>query len=317
MTEDKFCLKWNDFESNISSSFKELREEKDLFDVWLSCDNGQVELPAHKLILSACSAVLKHLLRRKSGSGDRGGCSSHVLYLRGVQSQDLEYILNFMYNGEVSLAQDQLNSFLSVAEDLQIKGLTQKKSSKLVNTQNSYVPKSNNLKPVKSATPTSSSTVTNYNNDMDDDIQEINPVPVIKHEHEPYSSATQSSVIGGKDNQLIGYHTEEDYLGYDDENYVENSFQEQDLAAGSKVFLEHDQIDSYLNEMTFQSMDEVGLGLKSFHCGICQKTGKAKQDIERHIESAHIRTHPYICHFCGSSHKNRRYLKVHQKIHRD
>ena len=46
------------------------------------------------------------------------------------------------------------------------------------------------------------------------------------------------------------------------------------------MFLEHDQIDSYLNEMTFQSMDEVGLGLKSFHCGICQKTGKAKQDIE-------------------------------------
>ena len=83
------------------------------------------------------------------------------------------------------------------------------------------------------------------------------------------------------------------------------------------MFLEHDQIDSYISEMTFQSMDEVGLGLKSFHCGICQKTGKAKQDIERHIESAHILTHAYICHICGSSHKNRRYLKVHQKIHRD
>ena len=127
MSDDKFCLKWNDFESNISRSFKELREEKDLFDVWLSCDNGQMELPAHKLILSACSSVLKHLLRRKSGSG---GCSSHVLYLRGVQSQDLEYILSFMYNGEVSLAQDQLNSFLAVAEDLQIKGLTQNSSEK-------------------------------------------------------------------------------------------------------------------------------------------------------------------------------------------
>ena len=233
MSEEKYCLRWNDFESNISSSFKELRDEKDLFDIWLSCDNGQVELPAHKLILSACSGVLKHLLRRKSGSGVRGGCSSHVLYLRGVQSQDLEYILNFMYNGEVSLAQDQLNSFLAVAEDLQIKGLTQKKSSKLVNTQSFNVPKTTNSKPVKSAAPAppSSSTATNYNNDLDDDIQEIDPVPVIKHE--PYS-ATQSSVIGGKDNQLIGYHTEEDYIGYDDENYVENTYQDQELTPGSK-----------------------------------------------------------------------------------
>ena len=30
-----------------------------------------------------------------------------------------------MYNGEVNIAQDQLNSFLAVAEDLKVKGLTQ------------------------------------------------------------------------------------------------------------------------------------------------------------------------------------------------
>ena len=237
MSDDKFCLKWNDFESNISRSFKELREEKDLFDVWLSCDNGQMELPAHKLILSACSSVLKHLLRRKSGSG---GCSSHVLYLRGVQSQDLEYILSFMYNGEVSLAQDQLNSFLAVAEDLQIKGLTQKKTSS--STKSDYnVSKTNNSKLVKSVPI--SSTDNNFVNDLDDDIQEINPDPLIKHE--PYPS-TQSSVIGEKDNQLIGYHTEEDYMGYDEENYVENTYQDQELTAGSKGELgKHFLVDFY------------------------------------------------------------------------
>ena len=34
MASEKFCLKWNDFESNISVALRELREEKDLFDVF-------------------------------------------------------------------------------------------------------------------------------------------------------------------------------------------------------------------------------------------------------------------------------------------
>merc|ERR1712126_408336 len=35
-TAEKFCLRWNDFESNISVAFRELREEKDFFDVTLA-----------------------------------------------------------------------------------------------------------------------------------------------------------------------------------------------------------------------------------------------------------------------------------------
>merc|ERR1712062_949760 len=38
-------------------------------------------------------------------------------------------VLNFMYNGEVNIAQAELSAFLSVAEDLQVKGLTKGTSS--------------------------------------------------------------------------------------------------------------------------------------------------------------------------------------------
>ena len=50
---EKFCLKWNDFETNISLAFRELREEKDFFDVTLACDDDN-QIQAHKVILSAC-----------------------------------------------------------------------------------------------------------------------------------------------------------------------------------------------------------------------------------------------------------------------
>ncbi len=47
---EKFCLRWNDFETNVSVAFRELREDKDFFDVTLACDDSQIE--AHKVIFS-------------------------------------------------------------------------------------------------------------------------------------------------------------------------------------------------------------------------------------------------------------------------
>ena len=116
MASEKFCLRWNDFESNISQAFQEIRNDNDLFDVTLACDDEQIK--CHKLILSACSLFFRNILRRNPHQHP-------LLYLKGVKCVDLESILNFMYHGEVSIAQEQLNSFLAVAEDLQVKGLTQ------------------------------------------------------------------------------------------------------------------------------------------------------------------------------------------------
>ena len=116
MESEKFCLRWNDFETNISNAFKELREEKDFFDVTLACEDSQMQ--AHKVILSACSPFFRTILRHNPHPHP-------LLYLKGVKYQDLLSVLNFMYMGEVSVAQEELNTFLSVAEDLKIKGLTQ------------------------------------------------------------------------------------------------------------------------------------------------------------------------------------------------
>merc|ERR1712117_748076 len=111
--EDKFCLRWKEFENNISTAFRELRDDKDFFDVTLACEDNQIQ--AHKVILSACSPFFKSVLKKNLHGHP-------LLYLKGVSYEDLTSVLNFMYHGEVNVSQDQLNSFLAVAEDLKVKG---------------------------------------------------------------------------------------------------------------------------------------------------------------------------------------------------
>ena len=113
---EKFCLRWNEFETNIGCAFNDLREEKDFFDVTLVCEDSQVE--AHKVVLSACSPFFRSILRRNPHHHP-------LLYLKGVTYRDLTSLLNFMYRGQVNVAQEELNTFLTVAEDLKVKGLTQ------------------------------------------------------------------------------------------------------------------------------------------------------------------------------------------------
>jgi hypothetical protein len=113
---EKFCLRWNEFEKNISTSFRELREDKDFFDVTLACENNQIQ--AHKVILSACSPFFRSVLKQNPHQHP-------LLYLKGVRYEDITSVLSCMYHGEVNISQDELNSFLEVAEDLKVKGLTQ------------------------------------------------------------------------------------------------------------------------------------------------------------------------------------------------
>ena len=115
MANEKFCLRWTEFESNISVAFRELREEKDFFDVTLVCNEDQIQ--AHKVILSACSPFFRSILKRNPHAHP-------LIYLKGVKLNNLQSVLDFMYRGEANVAHEELNSFLAVAEELKVKGLT-------------------------------------------------------------------------------------------------------------------------------------------------------------------------------------------------
>ena len=120
MEPDKFCLKWNDYGSNIGASLRDLKDNNDFLDLTLACDDAQ-EIHVHRVILSACSSFFRNILRRLPHHHP-------YIYMRGIRVADLRSIVSFVYNGEVNVAQEDLNNFLSLAEDLKIRGLTQNHS---------------------------------------------------------------------------------------------------------------------------------------------------------------------------------------------
>ena len=112
---EKFSLKWNDFQVNVSNSFSSLRKENDFYDVSLISDDDQVVF-AHKVVLSTSSDFFKSILRIADHS-------KPMIYLSGVDSKELNNILDYIYEGEVQLYQGDLDNFLNVAQKLKINGI--------------------------------------------------------------------------------------------------------------------------------------------------------------------------------------------------
>ena len=114
---DNFCLKWNDFQENIKTTFVELRGDKDLVDVTLACEDGEIE--AHKVILSSCSPFFKRLLKRINKQ------IHPLLFMRGLKTRQLTTMVDFIYLGEANIPQEDLDGFLLLAQELELKGLAE------------------------------------------------------------------------------------------------------------------------------------------------------------------------------------------------
>ena len=112
---EKLCLKWNDFQDNVNSAFGSLREDSDFTDVTLACGDGQ-QIEAHKVILAAQSPFFQGLFKRNKHP-------NQLVYMRGVIYENLVAIVDFLYHGEANVFQENLDSFLAIAEDLKLKGL--------------------------------------------------------------------------------------------------------------------------------------------------------------------------------------------------
>ena len=115
-TEEKYEFKWEEHYNFLKKQLTELVTLKEFSDVSIVCDD-QIEIQAHKNILSGSSPVFKNILHMNS-------CREKpVIYLRGIKSREMKSILNFIYLGQVIIPQSSMKDFLAVANDLEIEHL--------------------------------------------------------------------------------------------------------------------------------------------------------------------------------------------------
>jgi len=330
MGSEKFCLRWNDFESNISAAFRELRDDKDFFDVTLACDDEQIQ--AHKVILSACSPFFRNVLRQNPHQHP-------LLYLKGVRYTDLQSVLNFMYHGEVNVAQEELNTFLAVAEDLKVKGLTQNNSSEKEKKSERYSQPAKSLKPAprppdrdslpiqkrpRPAAPSNPSPIlsTLSHTDDYDDIQEVVPVkteprdsipppqpmpqqhpsPMVPISQEMYNPVPSRELTPAPEDHQLAYQEEnyEDYSQYEVEQEYEGGMGAEGMNKGSG------------QELLYQANTDDGK--LAWRCSLCGKDFFHKSSGTRHVETMHYESPSQECEVCGKVLKNKNSYQNHIAI---
>jgi len=275
---DSFCLQWNGFGSHLSEAFSDIREDKDLFDVTLACEDNQIE--AHKLILSACSTFFRSIFKSNPHRHP-------LLYLRGVKFKELLGILNFMYMGQVSVAEADLNSFLSVAADLKIRGLTQPTETSLEKKPCSPKIKTEKENGHSFKDVDGNIVVKNELNNSFNSIEDENPV--VSKSSVDFQPVKRAEEPGLEPIVTIHHHPEDDNV----EARLDMS------SAGLPVDWDNCYADLSMdwNELVEEKMTKRE---NIWHCMDCDYTTRNKTSLISHVQGKHIDSFPgYICKICG------------------
>ena len=100
---ENLSIKWKEFNNTIGTAFESLREGTDFTDVTLVCeDDHQIE--AHKVILAVSSPFFHNILKRNKHQHP-------LIYMRGMKSENLVAIVDFLYHGETNIQKDNINMF--------------------------------------------------------------------------------------------------------------------------------------------------------------------------------------------------------------
>jgi len=267
---EKLCLKWNDFQANYCESLRDMRGDQDFADVTLACE-GDVQIEAHKIILSASSPFFKNVLKKNKHSHP-------LIFLKGLKNTLLVSILDFIYDGEVNIAHDDLNEFLAAAEDLKVKGLSEERN--ISNRTNPAAEKTHGV--IIPRQETSRKTVV---------------VPA-KQPFQPEFFEAESNI------KMEAHHIEEE-----DYSIVEYDTQETHVAEDSSM------IDYQKGEQAEQIENMIEKYEGVWTCKACGKTASQKCNIRSHVETLHLNYFSHVCDTCGKSCRSKNALNVHKSTY--
>lgn len=296
-SSETFCLQWNEFGTNISESLKSVRNDKEFFNVTLLCEDNQIE--AHKLILAACSPFFRSILRRNPHHHP-------LLYLKGVRYKEIEAILNFMYMGQVNVAETELESFLAVAADLKVRGLTKAED----NFTRSHQEKDPAPVDFSTASSSKSSSYKNGNH-----VNEINIKSEVEENNYSIKSEIDDNNISHNDQQMLvnpsKSHTVKEnevdlepvvtiHHHAEDESFMDQSLDGSQISGRFPVDYTDCYADYSKDWYTIVN-NKMKKSNNTWICCDCQYSSRNKTSLISHVEGKHIDDFPgYLCTICGT-----------------
>jgi len=311
---DSFFLSSSEFSGRVAETIKDVYKSEKFTDVTLITEDLR-ETRAHRLVLISGSKVLRHILSRSDSS-------QPVIYLRGVLHEDLQYVLQFIYHGDVTVPQDCMTSVLNTAQDLkvhQLCGITEREKEKAENVSNNKkatvnIPKLNNLNSIsvstaespkkrRSASTTPKKVKKTLNEDQnainDDGNEDINNEDQIQSEEEFANNMDDSDFNIADIKQSDGEEEEawEDY----------------------KPSWKKKEICTYCGA-EYSNKASLDYHLKAMHlnirhpCPHCQYTTPHKGDLNKHIRRVHEGKR-LICSKCGHQASSKAALRLHMDTH--
>ena len=271
---EKVILSGNEFPSDTVSAFKDMLEDEHFTNVTLVTD-GNKRIKAHKIILSSFSPFFKEMLMNNPHPHP-------LVYLRGVKQEYLQAIINFMYLGQAKIDLHEVNDFLRVASDLQVKGLHSSENS-INGQEESATEESIGDKMVEEAhmqeEETSQKNAITFQEDSISYIKQESPEK--PSESKPISPSSSLNMNSENDDVY-------DEVSCQSPNNVEKAnvtceFPDCKYVAAHKRYLrEHRQA--------------IHEGIK-YQCELCDDKGSTKNDLKKHIQIKHIEE-KYPCHQC-------------------
>ena len=284
---DRFCLRWKDFEENLTLSLAGIRDKSKFLDCTLVTDDDEAHqdsLRAHRVVLSASSNFFQAILERDS-------LATHpnpLIYLKGVSAKNMGYMLDFMYRGEVYVAHGELDKFLEVAETLKIKGLSQGPNVSRAKRRSD---------PLGVSNPPSNEDPCNA------------PLSEAELEAEVPEDHTQVTMTSNE-SAHDGMEVFEERQGGD--NDMDQQGEKGECEKEGAAPKEENDLDDIEHKRPFTKICSKP---SLFQCSFCSyKTGELS-NIKRHFDGIHSKEAKHYCQFCDRKFKTAEYRRKHEKVH--
>ena len=262
---EKLNLLWQSYTDCYMDMLSNEMLLADLSDITLVSEDKK-KFKAHKLVLSACSPFFQEIITDLP-------MTHSIIYLKGIQSYEIESVLQLMYIGQTNIIQEKIDQFIDVAKSLQVKEF----HNIIENTGNE---------------------VNNGTNDKDDvDQASTNlvkeKIEIIEESDTPNddgSTTTKSHVYVNSENSEISEDKDLNLNKISKKSRRSKRLKkEQNLASVNLS----EKLQCHECGRNFKQESSLYLHMKSFHegvqyyCDYCDHVGSQKGNVQQHMKSVH------------------------------